>query len=322
MRIDTFRGDFGELQRLIQREWDAYFGDKTHFRYTTEWLAAFFGPAGDLALEHRDARGALTGFIGAVPRPYALRGREVRLGLVTLLTSARENRDGLVGLEIERELFRRARAAGLYGTYHFVLDGQRTPDLLRMAAGVLKTKPIEVAPVTSLLGKAGPSAGATGISVRAATAADAEALAALVARAAKIVPLARVATAADLRAAMDADPPRRTLVLQRDGAPAGLCTYARRQLIGRESTEVANIDLLIAPDATPSEARQYGARIAADAFEAGASYVIAPQRETALFPGPRDAGLRLSPRTLRVFVVPSEPGSTLDPRSAHLLEVE
>jgi hypothetical protein len=114
------------------------------------------------------------------------------------------------------------------------------------------------------------------------------------------------------------------LVLLRDGddAPAGLCTYARRLLVGKDTTEVANVDLLIAPDATPSQAKRYGAAIAGDAFAAGASFVIAPQREATIFPGAREAGLRLSPRTLRVFVVPSEPGSTLDPRSAHLLEVE
>jgi hypothetical protein len=127
-----------------------------------------------------------------------------------------------------------------------------------------------------------------------------------------------------IRAELDSRPPRRTLVLVREGSdePAGVCTYARRSLVGREITEVANVDLLVAPGASALDAERFGRAIAADAFEAGASFVIAPQREDTLFPHVRAAGLRLSPRTLRVFVVPSHPGSTLGPRSAHLLEVE
>jgi hypothetical protein len=182
-----------------------------------------------------------------------------------------------------------------------------------MAAGVLRTKSIEVAPVTSLLGKAKPAAGDARWA-RPAAPADAEPLAALVARATRSSPLARVVAPESIRAELDSRPPRRTLVLVREGSdePAGVCTYARRSLVGREITEVASA----------LDAERFGRAIAADAFEAGASFVIAPQREDTLFPHVRAAGLRLSPRTLRVFVVPSHPGSTLGPRSAHLLEVE
>jgi hypothetical protein len=180
-----------------------------------------------------------------------------------------------------------------------------------------------VAPVTSLLGKAKPADGEVRWA-RPAVASDAAPLAALLARAAETVPLARVLGPESIRSALDSRPPRRTLVLTREGSdvPAGFCTYARRKLVGKESTEVANVDLLVAPGASALDAERFGRAIAADAFHAGASFVIAPKREDPIFPHARAAGLRLSPRTLRVFVVPSHPGSTLGPGSAHLLEVE
>jgi hypothetical protein len=325
MQLDTFRGDYEELAGLIQREWDGYFGERTHFRYDPRWLADFFGAGGghELLLEYRNGEGALAAFIGAVPRHYVLAGREVRLGLVTLLTSARANTTGSVGLEIERELFRRARSAGLFGTYHFCLDAHHTPNLLRLAAGVLKTRPIEVAPVTSLLRMARPEAAAADTTtLRPVVASDAPQLAELFTKATRGLPLARVVTADDVRASLDSAPARRSLVFLRDGAPIGACTYARRKLVGKETTEVANVDLLFAPDATPAEAARFGRALASDAAASGASFVIAPQREPYLFPHLREAGLRLSQRTLRVFIVPSEPGASLEPGSAHVLEVE
>ena len=68
MQLDTFRGDYEELAGLIQREWDGYFGERTHFRYDPRWLADFFGAGGghELLLEYRNGEGALAAFIGVL----------------------------------------------------------------------------------------------------------------------------------------------------------------------------------------------------------------------------------------------------------------
>ena len=325
MHFDTFNGDFEELARLIDSVWGGHFGTKTHFRYPPDWLAGFFDGSGanrDLLIEHRDGSGAITGFIGAVPRRYRVHGREVRLGLVTLLTSSPRN-VGFVGLEIERELFKRGAAADLFGTYHFCLDGQRTPDLLRWAAKSRKTTAIEVAPVSSLLraAKASPE-GANEAEVRPVVTDDVPLLADLVEAAGRALPIGRIFSAEEFQATLDQAPPKRTLVLLRDGRPIGVCVYARRQLVGTEVFDVANVDLLVAPDSTPDEARRFGGAIASDAAAHGARYVIAPQRVASIFPHVREAGLRLAMRTLRVFIVPSGPEQTVEALSPHLLEVE
>jgi len=325
VNIDTFSGDFADLAELIRIEWDAHFGDKTHFRYPIDWLRGFFGAPGsdpDLLLEYRDREGDLTGFIGAVPRRYVIDGREVRLGLVTLLTSARRNTAGMVGLELERELFRRAAARGLYGTYHFCLDGQRTPQLLKLAAGVLKTQAVEVESVQSMIGLARPGVALDPADARAVTAEDARVLAPMVEAAGRALPIGRSVTAEELAAAPAQTPPKRALTLLRDGRPIGVCTYARRVLLGKEPTELANIDLLVAPEATPADAKRFGRALAGDAAAHGAAYLVAPRRVPALFPYAREMGLRLAARILRVFVVPSAPGSSPRPDGAHLLEVE
>ena len=325
MRFDTFNGDFEELSRLIESVWGAHFGTKSHFAYPPDWLAGFFGAVGpdrDLLIECRDEAGAITGFLGAVPRRYRVHGQDVRLGLVTLLTSSRRN-TGFVGLEIERELFRRAADAGLFGTYHFLLEGQRTADLLRWAAASRKSTATEIAPVRSLLAAARTMAEpADPREIRAATAADLPALADLIETTGRALPLSRLYSAEELGAMLAKAPPKRALVLLRQGRPIGLCVYARRRLLGAESVEVANVDLLVAPDATPEEARRFGKAIAAAAATDGATYVVAPQREAFVFPYAREAGLRLAMRVLRVFVVPSGPEQKVEPGSAHLLEVE
>ena len=296
MRFDTFNGDFEELARLIDSVWGGHFGTKTHFRYPPDWLAGFFDGSGtnrDLLIEHRDETGAITGFIGAVPRRYHVHGQEVRLGLVTLLTSSPRN-VGFVGLEIERELFKRGADAGLFGTYHFCLDGQRTPDLLRWAAKSRKTKAIEVAPVSSLLraAKASPD-GADEGAVRPVATDDVRSWRTSSRRRGERCRSAGSSRRRSFRRSSTRRPPSGPSCCYVDGRPIGVCVYARRQLVGTEVFEVANVDLLIAPDSTPDEARRFGRAIASDAAAHGARYVIAPQRVASVFPHAREAGLRL-----------------------------
>jgi hypothetical protein len=324
LRFDTFNRDFEELAPLIESVWGGHFGEQTRFRYPPEWLAGFFGAAGsdpDLLVEGRDDSGKIVAFLAAVPRRVLIQGREVRIGLVTLLTSARHN-VGMVGLGIERELFRRVAAAGLYGTYHFCLAGQRTPELVAWAAAAQKTPAVEIAPVPSLIGFAKPAPESETPDVRPLADEDVARVAELVEAAGRALPIARLATPSEFRTWLHQAPPKRALALLRDGRPVGVCVYARRQLLGKDVTEVANIDLLVAPDATPAEATQFGRAIASDAAAHGANYVVAPQRAPSVFPHARAAGLRLAMRTLRVFIVPSAPTDTVEPGVAHLLEVE
>jgi hypothetical protein len=242
------------------------------------------------------------------------------LALVTLLTSARTN-VGLVGLSLERELFARVASVGIFGTYHFCLDGQRTPDLLKLAASSLKSRAVEVEAVTSLLALARPAPDASE-SIRLLRSSDLPVVAELIESAGRAVPIHRRVSAADVEWLRREPPAKRCFALLRDDAPIGVCVYARRRLLGKDVAEVANIDLLVAPDITPEEAARFGRALASDAAANGAAYLVAPQRRASFFPHARGAGLRLAPRTLRVFIVPSSRENIVEPGSAHLLEVE
>jgi hypothetical protein len=283
-------------------------------------MASFLGAPGnppELLVEARDADGALAAFIAAVPRRGSVNGHEVRLALVTLLTSARRNR-GMVGMEIERELLRRVAAAGLFGTYHFCIE-QRTGDLVRFAAAAEKMRAVELAPVPSLLARA--AAAPADPDVRPVSDADLPRWVELLAEAGAALPLHRVFTVDELRAWLAAPPAKRGLSLLRDGRPIGLCVYARRQLVGKEVTELANIDLLVGPEVRADEAARFGKALASDAFAAGAAFLVAPRRAPSVFPFATEAGLRLAMRTLHVLVVPCAPAA-IEPGAAHLLEVE
>jgi hypothetical protein len=326
LRLGTFNGDFEELETLVETEWAAKYGTKTRFRYGAQWLAEFFhGPAGakrELQLEYRDANGALVGFVGATPRRAVVNGREVRLELVTLLTAARRC-VGLVAFELLREVHHRAAHAGIYGTYNCCLEGDRTPELLKYVAKSEKLQVVEVAPVPSLIGLAKLAPDHEVAGVREATVADAKHVADLFTGATSKLHLGRQVTEETVRASLERHRATRALVLLRDGVPVGACRYARRQLVGGdEVTEVANIDLLVAPDVTVDEAHRFGKAIANSAATDGANLLLAYQRVPALFSQARAAGLRGAPRTLRVFVVPFGEALEIEPGSTHLLEVE
>jgi hypothetical protein len=324
VRLGTFNNDFGELAALVEREWRAQYGERTHFRYSADWIAAFFGgpeACRELQIECRDEHGELTAFVGAAPRRCRVAGRDVRFELVTLLTSARKNH-GLIAFELLRESFRRAAATpGVHGTYHCALAGERMPNMLRLAAGSERLPHIEIASAPSLMGMAKPAVEADA-DVRPAIAGDAEALVEFVATAQRGLPVARAMSVAEFREAAEPASSKRVLVLHRNGRLTGVCVYARRQLLGAHVTEVANIDLLVAPDTTSSEATRFGKAIGSDAAARGATFLLSSQRDRAIFPHVREAGLRVAPRSLRVFVVPTDPGLTVEPGSAHLLEIE
>jgi hypothetical protein len=324
LRVDTFSGDFDELERLVETVWGAKYGHKTRFRYPARWLADFFGPPGarrELLLEYRDGTGALAAFVGATPRRCLVGGREVRVELVTLLTSTPRN-SGLVAFELLRETLRRAASPGTYGTYHCCLEGDRTPELLEYVARSHKLAHVELAAVPSLIGQTRRVSEGEVVGVRTATAADSGVLAEIVAAAEQPLPIGRVITAADFTAILELPGARRLLVLTRGDAPVGLCLYTRRQIHGAHTTEIANIDLLIAPGITLPEAQRFGRAIADDSAVTGATLLLGYQRVPALFAHTREAGLRLARRTLRVFLVPNEGEVAVEPGSAHLLEIE
>jgi hypothetical protein len=325
VRVRTFTGDFDELEALVRPEWTAQYGKRNRFDYSAPWMARFFGAPEqnrELVLEYRDAAGALTGFVGAAPRFAVFRGERVRLELVTLLTSSRKNH-GLIAFELLREVFQRASAPGTFGIYNCCLAEDRTSDLLQFVSRSLKWPNVELASVSTLMGVARTSPDVDPASVRPARADEAEALARLVADAQGPLALARSVTREELRDAARGDSGARALVLVRGDAPIGVCLYGRRRLLGEIPTEVANLDVLLAPSATRDEARRFGEAIASDAVAQGATLLIGYQRNPALFPYAREAGLRLASRTLRVFVTPfSDCGETLRPGESHLFEIE
>jgi hypothetical protein len=186
----------------------------------------------------------------------------------------------------------------------------------------VKTNLIELAPVPSLIGLAHRRQAVDASVVRPLRADDVPAVAELIDRAGRALDIGRLATTEELSTWLEAAPPKRALVLLRDGLPIGVVVYARRQLLGNEVTEVANVDLLVAPDSTPEEGSRLGGALAADAAASGAKYVVAPKRPESVFPHVLAAGLRLAMRTLRVFIVPSVPGDTVAEGASHLLEVE
>jgi hypothetical protein len=324
--VRTFNKDYGELAALVDTEWSAKYGKRTRFDYTADWARAFFGAPetnAELLLEYRDARGAMSGFVGAVPRSVRVNGTESRLELVTLLTSARRN-PGLVAFELLREVFSRARMSSAYGIYNCCVEDDRTVELLRYATASTKLQHVEVAKIHSLTGFARPVPESETEGARLATKDDVAALVDLLAASVREVPLVPVVAAETLRAAAEEGSGRRVVILSRARVPVAICMFQRRRLRGESVTEVANLELLVGPAITPVEARAFGKAIAREAAATGATLLVGYRKAPAVFPHLREAGLRLAQRAVRVFVTPSDPSQAahVAPGAEHLLEIE
>jgi hypothetical protein len=332
LRYGTFGGDFDELARLVATEWAAHYQGEPHFGYSAEWLAGFLGGAGDvgsdpeLLVECRDDAGALAGFVAAVPRRGKLGDRSVKLAVCTLLTSTRANAKAVPGFGLLRELFRRCPVRGIDATYHFCVSTQRTHEILIRSAMIEKRAAIALAPVGSTMALARASSDATpnvrelgsggsGGGTDAALVAGVIELIGAAGRAIGGDKLARVESASSLLAG------KRGFAVLREGVPIAACTFAHRRMVGKVPTEIANVDLLVGPDATEAESIELGRAVSAAAAASGAQVCVAPGRPLEIFPHAKRAGFRTGARTLRAYAV-QYTALGLTAGATHLLEVE
>ncbi len=323
VQLGRFTGDYDELAQFVDREWGLAYEAEQRFAYTGDWLAHFFtGADPELLVESRDVDGSLAGFVAAVPRRVHVHGRETKVALATLLTTKHAPGASPRGFMLLRELFQRAQRQGFDATYHFCVSSHGTAELVIGAATRDRRRPIELAPVGSLLGIAAPASPGSVVSsaVRVLQPSDVSQVVALFEGLAGTFPVGRVTSAESLMSTLGT---MHAHVLLRDDRVIGCCTWSRRRMLGKSITEIANIDLLVAPEATHAEATTFGKAIAQAAFERGAQMLVAPERPASVCPNAKQAGFRRGGRTLRTLVVPvSTPALTLAPGETHLLEIE
>jgi GNAT superfamily N-acetyltransferase len=137
-RIEDCRGDFQEVSRLIERSW----AENTHqaLLYPADFLAwCFEYPGASLSLAPALYDGAMPlAFAAAFPRRVCLRGRELNLVIVTLLTVAAEYKKRGYGIVLWNELVTRARAAGFDGMVNYCAEGESMNSMILGCCGLLK----------------------------------------------------------------------------------------------------------------------------------------------------------------------------------------
>ena len=115
LSLDNFRGDWNTLADLIQRSWAE--NKESSLRYMPAFLQSCFEYPGTTAALaptiYEDDQPVA--FIAGLPRHFEWEGRNQKLLLSTLLTSAPEKKGKGYGAGLWVELAKRARAAGYDG---------------------------------------------------------------------------------------------------------------------------------------------------------------------------------------------------------------
>jgi hypothetical protein len=122
--IEDCRGDFDSISQLIERSW----ADNTQqsLFYSAEFLASCFEyPGATLSLAPSIYDGPTpVAFAAGLPRRVRLRGRDLNLVVVTLLTAANEHKKRGYGIVIGTNLVKKARAAGYDGMVNYNMQGE------------------------------------------------------------------------------------------------------------------------------------------------------------------------------------------------------
>jgi hypothetical protein len=138
LQIEDFRGDFGEVARLIQTSWDE--NGKQGLFYTPEFLnsclnypQSSFSLAPTLYQAERPRA-----FVAGFPRTFHYKGRELRAIACTLLSVSNEYKKTGYGVVLWSELVRRARAAGYDAMVNYCVEGEPMKGMILGCCRMLK----------------------------------------------------------------------------------------------------------------------------------------------------------------------------------------
>jgi GNAT superfamily N-acetyltransferase len=140
--IEDFRGDFAEVASLMQRSWAE--NKEQPLLYTADFLASCFEyPGTSFYLAPSIYDGSLpVAFVAGFPRLVRLKGRELRIVVITFLTVSPRCKKKGYGVILWSELVKRAKSAGFDGMINYCVDGDAMNGMIRGCCHRLKL-PIE-----------------------------------------------------------------------------------------------------------------------------------------------------------------------------------
>ena len=122
--FEDCRGDFDRISQLIERSWAD--NSQHALLYPAAFVTSCFAyPGASLSLAPTIYEGTTPlAFAAGLPRRIRLKGRELNLVIITLLTVASEHKNRGYGILLWSELVERARSAGFDGMVNYCAEGE------------------------------------------------------------------------------------------------------------------------------------------------------------------------------------------------------